>query len=422
MEWGFLRCGILYPIFNVAGQETTSPTFIDRILSCFVLINDCEEKIMADSKRQQTEFLFMDMEWNQAPGTEGAEGREAIQIGVVAADSSLSKTKTFSGAIRPSTPEILSVNTLKITHTTAANIMQGKPEEVVLNKFVRRFDSYSYIVVWTRDTYELFRRDMKKYKIPVKKHRVVILQDVLGIVAYNKGKIRFENALICAGVKYEANHLHYSKHDADYLFQLFSKCYRKYVEDTDLEERMVVSETGKIHRENCRYIKDRPVKILLMKPKSSVFKGFTVCKICGTEEIWNRFEWKREKIKSQQRRYCYNAMQYLSLTDENIEKICEYFNVHYRIGRNVVFVRTVFAGWIVCIQEDEVIKLFHENYKVCKNEYLKRSHLKTVEGYHIQKLPSSNFYKVIKYIKKHDDDLVKRLAKKNKVERLLEIV
>ena len=36
---------------------------------------------------------------------------------------------------------------------------------------------------------------MKKYKIPLKKHRVVILQEVLGIVAFNgEGKMGFEPA------------------------------------------------------------------------------------------------------------------------------------------------------------------------------------------------------------------------------------
>ena len=60
------------------------------------------------------------------------------------------------------------------------DIMRGQIEYllVVLNKFTQNFPSYNYIVVWTRDTYELVKRDMKKY-------RVVILQEVLGIVAFN---------------------------------------------------------------------------------------------------------------------------------------------------------------------------------------------------------------------------------------------
>ena len=47
-------------------------------------------------EKEQLEYLFLDLEWNQALGTTGLDGREAIQIGVVAADTNIQKTKTFS--------------------------------------------------------------------------------------------------------------------------------------------------------------------------------------------------------------------------------------------------------------------------------------------------------------------------------------
>ena len=53
------------------------------------------------------EYLFLDLEWNQAPGTMGLDGREAIQIGVVAADIKIQKTKIFSKAIRLSDPSLI---------------------------------------------------------------------------------------------------------------------------------------------------------------------------------------------------------------------------------------------------------------------------------------------------------------------------
>ena len=65
-------------------------------------------------------------------------------------------------------------------------------------------------------------------------------------------------------------------------------------------------------------------------------------------------------------------------------------------------------------------KLFHENYKPCKNEYSKRSKLKGIEGYHVQKMPSSNFYRVICYIKKHDDSLITEWGKRNRIEKIFD--
>lgn len=48
---------------------------------------------MEDAKREKErfEYLFLDLEWNQTPGTTGLDGREAIQIGVVAADNKIQK-------------------------------------------------------------------------------------------------------------------------------------------------------------------------------------------------------------------------------------------------------------------------------------------------------------------------------------------
>ena len=59
-------------------------------------------------EKEQFEYLFLDIEWNQEPGTSGLDGREAIQIGVVAADAQIQKVKTFSKAIRLSDSKVVS--------------------------------------------------------------------------------------------------------------------------------------------------------------------------------------------------------------------------------------------------------------------------------------------------------------------------
>ena len=175
------------------------------------------------------EYLFLDIEWNQAPGTSGLDGREAIQIGVVAADAQIQKVKTFSKAIRLSDPKVFNEETEIISHSTIAHVMRGNEEKAVLEKFAQSFPQYCHLIVWRRDAYELFLRDMRKYGITIKRHRVVVLQDVLGVIAGNSNnRIGFEKALICSGVKYVPNYLHYAKHDANYLYQLFYQCFQQY--------------------------------------------------------------------------------------------------------------------------------------------------------------------------------------------------
>lgn len=127
---------------------------------------------MEDVRREERcEYLFLDIEWNQVPGTVGIGGREPVQIAAVAADGELQIIKTFSKAIRLSNPALLNEKTMKVSHMSTLNVMQGLPEESVLMNFFKSFPIYPCIVVWTRDTYDLLRHDMKKYKMTVKCHR-----------------------------------------------------------------------------------------------------------------------------------------------------------------------------------------------------------------------------------------------------------
>ena len=107
---------------------------------------------------------------------------------------------------------------------------------------------------------------------------------------------------------------------------------------------------------------------------------------------------------------------------ESIEKICKWFKLSYSVSSNAVFVRTAFSRWIVYLQENKVKELFHENYRANKSQYFNKQKMKCTEGYHKQKLPSESFFEVIQYIKYHDAGTVKRMVKKSRLEKLLEMV
>lgn len=374
-------------------------------------------------EKERFEYLFLDIEWNQAPGTTGMDGREAIQIGAVAADAKMQKVKTFSKAIRLSDPDLFNEKTAFISHYPLVNIMRSKEEKEVLSSFAQCFPQYRYIVVWTRNTYDLFVRDMKKCGILIKRHKAVILQEVVGVIAgRGNDPIGFESALLCAGIEYVPNYLHYAKHDVNYLYQLFCQCYRQYSEIT-AEEHCIANEvTRRLHTENCRYVKNMPLERMVKVKPNAMFHGFKVCKCCGGNQIWKRLEWEHEsKRKVQNKKYRYDLKR-LPLTDTNIEKICEWFQLAYNISNDTVFVRTAFSGWIVYLRGDKVKKLLHENYRIRRSRYFKKPRTKCTEGYHRQKLPSENFFEVIKYIKNHDAGIVNRMSKKSRVEELLEMV
>ena len=98
------------------------------------------------------------------------------------------------------------------------------------------------------------------------------------------------------------------------------------------------------------------------------------------------------------------------------------FRISYNISSDIVFVSTAFSRWIVYLQDNKVKKLSHENYRMSKSQYRKKQKMKCTEGYHKQKLPSESFFEVIQYIKYHDAGTVKRMVKKSRLEKLLEMV
>lgn len=378
---------------------------------------------MEDVKREKFEYLFLDIEWNQAPGTSDLDGREAIQIGVVAADEQIQKVKTFCKSIRLSDPKLFNKKTEILSHTPLANIMQGNEEKAVLEKFAQSFPQYCHLIVWSRDTYDLFLRDMRKNGITIKRHKAVVLQEVLEIIAGSSNdQIGFENAMIYSGIEYAPNYLHYAKHDADYLYQLFYQCFQQYSGMTAEESCLANEATKKLHTESCRYVQNMSVERKTALPKSMIFRGYTVCKCCGKRQIWKRLEWEdSNKHKAQNKKYREDLKQ-IPLTETNIEKICKYFQLSYSISNDTVFVRTAFSRWIVYLQKHKVKKLLHENYRICKSQYFKKQKMKCTEGYHKQKLPSENFFEVIQYIKYHDAGTMKRMSKKSRLEKLLEMV
>ena len=207
------------------------------------------------------EYLFLDIEWNQAPQTTDIEEREPVQIGIVAADANLNIKRTFSKSIRLSNKECFNPNTFTVSHYPLDAIMKSKSEETVLKNMNISFQNYKYIVVWTNETYELLKRRTDKYGISMPRHRVIILQQLLMQIAGDGKKvIGFEKSLKQAGIKYQKNYLHYSKHDVNYLYLLFCKCYSEYQKLTEQETCYLNPRTHKVHNGNCRYADSALIK------------------------------------------------------------------------------------------------------------------------------------------------------------------
>ena len=98
--------------------------------------------------------------------------------------------------MRLSSEEKYNPDTLVLSHSTLKSVMQANSEEIVLRKVKMSFPKYKYVVVWTKDTYELFKRGMDTYGYSMPRHRVIVFQEVLMHIASDGvNQIGFERAL-----------------------------------------------------------------------------------------------------------------------------------------------------------------------------------------------------------------------------------
>lgn len=368
---------------------------------------------------EKYEYLFVNIAWNQKPGTTEMDGREMIKIGLLGTDEDLEMKKLFSKAVRLENIEDYNSESMSLSCTSMEEVARANSEEVILNKVSLSFRKYKYVVAWTDTTYELLKRGMDRYKILMPRHRVVLFHQLLmKIAGIDEMRIGFEHALNLARIEYNENYLHYPKHAVNYMYQLFCKCYADYKKWTTHEICYLNTRTHRLHTSNCRYARLDEKSTFNKTTKDVMFQGNKVCRICGSRENWNRLQWNLE-LGIELGNYTGN-MRESSLTVENMSMICNYFRLDYNIVEDAVFIKTPFSRWIVFVKNNKVSKLQHENYRQKRCEAMK-VHKKSMEGYHHkQKLPSDNFYDVVCYIKYHDTSMIKRLGEKSRIEKIFD--
>ena len=360
-------------------------------------------------------YLFVDIEWNQKAGTTDPEGAEPLQIAIIGTDNNLEYKKRFSKRIRLSDIDTFNEDSCKVMHLTKDKALEGKTEEEIFARVKQTFPSYENVVVWNRTTYDLFRRGMKRAGIAMPRHRLIVLQEVLSRIMLGKGMcIGFVPAMKRAGVAYETQNLHYAKHDARYLYELYVSTYRTYEKLTEKETGVLNTESKIVHDAGCRYVKGRGI-LERVDVKKLLFHGYRACACCGTDAFWKMPESKKPVQKKGKRPQLREA----ELTEETIQQICAKYGMKHSTIADVVFLTTPVGYWRVYVANNKVTRVFHGNTRTCRAEWNKK-HKKCNEGFHKQDITMDNFYDVVQYIFYHDKAATKR--KKTKLDMLFEKV
>lgn len=105
--------------------------------------------------------------------------------------------------------------------------------------------------------------------------------------------------------------------------------------------------------------------------------------------------------------------------DEYIKNLCNLFGLSCQISNGVIFVKTNIATWRIYYNGKKVLKVYHENYRIRRDQFRKR--MKCNEGYHKQEIKDKTLYGVLRYIQSHDKYLYSpKKIRKSRVEKLFD--
>lgn len=226
------------------------------------------------------EYLFLDIEWNAKNNSKNISDWEPVQVAAIGADADLKAEKSFAKRVGLKDIETLTENTCKLTHVQRKEVAVAKPAKEVFGNLKQTFPKFSFVVVWSWETYQIYRETMKREEIQLPKHRVILMQEILQTIAVEeKNPIGFEAALRQAKVSYRPWMLHYSKYDVSYLYELFKSMYIKYDGWTRDDLCAVNPITRKIHQSDCRYAAGKNA-VEMQGAKKFVFSGYKPCRCC----------------------------------------------------------------------------------------------------------------------------------------------
>ena len=363
-------------------------------------------------------YLFLDIEWNAKDGSQNIADWEPILVAAIGTDDKFNILKKFSKRVGLEDISTLTAKTCQLTHAKKEEVSLAKPACEVFKNFSITCSKYEFIVVWTRETYEVYRQEMERFRLSIPKHRVLCLQEILSTIAMDENRNPgFEFSLRQAGISYRHNLLHYSKYDVAYLHELFKSMCEKYEKQTKDESCVVNTGTRKIHRTDCRYARANHT-VEMQDTKKLLFSGYKPCQCCFLETDWRRFRWAKSTKEDLKRRKA-KKLRLSPLTDENIEKICESFGLTCNFVADMVSISTASGYWRIYLNnKDKVSHVMHANFRVNRSTAFQRGRIKCNQGFHNQNLKMDNFYDVVGYIYCHDKKMMQ--GKKKRIDFLFD--
>lgn len=382
-------------------------------------------------------YCFLDIEWSQSDSHDRTAGDEILSIGAVGCDENLKELVRFSSIIRPLCVNNISKESLEFIHATKEEIEEANDAGKVFEKFKEHCPKFEILVMWSRESYDIFLESVEKTGAKLHYSRTLIMQELLAFVD-KKGIQRhpgFETTLIKNNLTYNPDKLHYSYYDAELLrklFQCFKNLWLDWVQK-DQESIYIKSIHSKVvHTTKCHIAtqinEENKDEIGLDK----LLDGYQPCKYCHPNKNFHEVIKKgrlanreagsaSEKGKNKEREKDQKKEKQNGFDESFVSEACNKLGLDCRMGQGVIFVKTPATAWRIFHNYIKVIEVYHENHKYNKDIKTKKRDYN--EGFHRQDIVSHKLEDVLQYIKEHDEDLLeKRAFRRTKLEKLLDMV
>lgn len=353
-------------------------------------------------------YLFLDIEWVNNKGDFSAEECEILSVGAIGYFSG--KRENFYTLVQPSDMSAVTTRITELLRLSTEQLEKAQSLDVVLENMCANFDYCNVIVVWGRNTYELLCEKCRQNNINLFEHRVVFMQELIGLLDYKNSLFSFERAMKRYGVKFNESLLHNASYDALCLLNLFCVVRKFYKKNHGFERRCFVGDedSGLIHSPYCEQVENVSGDNIFIVGAAKLFEGYCNCEICGG--VTTKFTWDETQGKAP---ICKIA----PYTDEDIGWLCEKLNLDCKSSSGVFFIKTGYSSWRIMHNYEEVERVFHENYR----GLLPKRKEKFNTGYHRQNVISKDIWEVLKYIYNHDKRYITTLmGQKTRVDMLLE--
>jgi DNA polymerase III epsilon subunit-like protein len=352
--------------------------------------------------------LFLDIEWVNNKGDFSPEECEVLSVGAIGYHGG--SKQNFYTLVKPSDMLAVTPRILELLRLDKTQLEGARPVGDVLKSLSDTFEYCAVIVVWSKSTYDLLCQKCSENDIPLFEHRVVFMQELVGLLDSNNTLLSFEKAMRRYGVKYLPNLLHNASYDVLCLMNLFCVVRKSHKKNHGFGRRCFVGDenSGLIHSPYCEYAENTEPDNIYTVSAAKLFEGYHNCELCGG--VMSKLEWVENEKKF---RSCCVA----PYTDEDIGWLCDKLGLDYKSSSGVFFIKTGYSSWRIMHNYDEVERVFHENYR----GLMPKRKEKFNTGYHRQNVISKDIWEVLRYIYNHDKRYITTLiGQKNRVDMLLE--